>query len=221
MLTRLQLDEPWQHQTKVKLNSWVDQMFTLAGDNTLTGSNTFTGATTFTAAPTITIPSGTTALTLQSATANAPVIDISNTATGVTSTEIGQINFNGKDDAGNVQTYNFIDSIIGDATNGSEDGTLRVVSVVNGALVAVLIVRAGLAIGSPAGGDKGAGTLNLDNALYKDGTQVVSDRVTGWAAATNTKSKATFDTTTVTLPNLAARVGQLIDDLIAHGLIGP
>lgn len=64
--------------------------------------------------------------------------------------------------------------------------------------------------------------LNMSGTpgLFLNSTQVVSTRITGWAAATNTKSKATFDTTTVTLPNLAARVGQLIDDLMTHGLIG-
>lgn len=51
-------------------------------------------------------------------------------------------------------------------------------------------------------------------------TQILTTRQTGWAAATNTKARTTFDTTSVTLPNLAARVGALIDDLIAHGLIG-
>lgn len=67
-----------------------------------------------------------------------------------------------------------------------------------------------------------SGGLNLGSGkvLSVNGTQVVGPRVTGWTAATNTKSKATFDTTSVTLPNLAARVGQLIDDLIAHGIIG-
>lgn len=66
-------------------------------------------------------------------------------------------------------------------------------------------------------------TYNLNSSSGKFqilATQVVGPRITGWAAATNTKSKATFDTTTVTLPNLAARVGQLIDDLMTHGLIG-
>jgi hypothetical protein len=57
--------------------------------------------------------------------------------------------------------------------------------------------------------------------VYKvNATQVVAARITGWSAATNTKSKATFDTTTVTTAALAARVGQLLDDLITHGLIG-
>lgn len=49
---------------------------------------------------------------------------------------------------------------------------------------------------------------------------VVNTRKPGWTAATNTKTRTTFDTTTVTLPILAAHVGALIDDLLAHGLIG-
>ena len=40
------------------------------------------------------------------------------------------------------------------------------------------------------------------------------------AAATNTKSSATFDTTTVTLAQLAARVGNIIDILRTYGLCG-
>lgn len=80
--------------------------------------------------------------------------------------------------------------------------------------------RVGIKNASPAVELDVSGTVNATTAYQKSGTQVVGARVTGWTAATNTKSKATFDTTTVTLPNLAARVGQIIDDLIAHGLIG-
>lgn len=56
--------------------------------------------------------------------------------------------------------------------------------------------------------------------LTSTGGQLLTTRRTGWAAATNTKTRTTFDTTTVTLPILAAHVGALIDDLITHGLIG-
>jgi len=62
--------------------------------------------------------------------------------------------------------------------------------------------------------------LSMGGNLYIGGAKVVGARVTGWTAASGTKSKATFVTDSVTLPNLAARVGQVIDDLIAHGLIG-
>jgi hypothetical protein len=46
-------------------------------------------------------------------------------------------------------------------------------------------------------------------------------RPTGWTAATNTKTRTTFDTTTVTLPVLAAHVGAMIDDLLGEGWLGP
>jgi hypothetical protein len=65
--------------------------------------------------------------------------------------------------------------------------------------------------------------ININSAtgaLKILGTQVVAARITGWAAATNVKAKTTFDTSTVTLPILAAHVGQMIDDLMTHGLIG-
>lgn len=62
--------------------------------------------------------------------------------------------------------------------------------------------------------------LASGKVLKVNSTQVVTSRQTGWTAATNTKTRTTFDTTTVTLPILAAHVGALIDDLITHGLIG-
>lgn len=53
-----------------------------------------------------------------------------------------------------------------------------------------------------------------------DGTQVLDSRKTGWTAATGTATRSTFATSTVTTAQLAERVKALIDDLIAHGLIG-
>lgn len=50
--------------------------------------------------------------------------------------------------------------------------------------------------------------------------QVLGARITGWAAATGTKTRTTFDTATVTLPQLAERVAALIDDARTHGFIG-
>jgi hypothetical protein len=66
------------------------------------------------------------------------------------------------------------------------------------------------------------GDINVQtgNAYRLNAAQLLTARKTGWAAATGTKSRATFATATVTLPQLAARVGQFIDDCIGHGLIG-
>jgi hypothetical protein len=68
-----------------------------------------------------------------------------------------------------------------------------------------------------------AGVLNLTGALQRGGTQVVSTRVTGYGAMTTTAAnRATvYDPATITLPQLAARVRALQDDLTTHGLIGP
>jgi hypothetical protein len=58
-------------------------------------------------------------------------------------------------------------------------------------------------------------------ASYKTaGTQVVGSRKTGWGAPTGTATRTAFATASVTLPNLAAAVKALIDDLTLHGLIG-
>jgi len=133
---------------------------------------------------------------------------------------IGVYAMQGRNSAAGTVTYAKIIGQIRDATNATEDGEAIIVVVINGTLNNQLSVGGGVSIGQPTGGLQGPGTLNLDNALFRDGVQVVGSRVTGWTAATNTKSKATFDTTTVTLPQLAARVGQIIDDLIAHGLTG-
>lgn len=66
-----------------------------------------------------------------------------------------------------------------------------------------------------------AGVDLASGKVFKvNGTQVVSSRVTGWTAATGTATRSTFATGSVTLPVLAEHVKALIDDLVAHGLIG-
>lgn len=66
------------------------------------------------------------------------------------------------------------------------------------------------------------GTNTLDNvSLNMGGNQLVGTRKTGWTTdPTGTLTRTTFDSTTVTLPNLAARVAAIIVDLRSHGLIG-
>lgn len=72
-------------------------------------------------------------------------------------------------------------------------------------------------------GNGGANILDIQSATgeYRmNGTKVVGARQTGWAAATGTATRTTFDTATVTTAQLAERVKALIDNLITHGLIG-
>lgn len=56
--------------------------------------------------------------------------------------------------------------------------------------------------------------------LYMNGVQVVSQRKTGWGVNSGTETRTGFNTTTVTLEQLAERVIALLTDLKAHGMIG-
>lgn len=69
-----------------------------------------------------------------------------------------------------------------------------------------------------------AGNLNLATGdIQIGGTRVVGARKAGWSVATGTATRTTFDTATVTLPQLAERVKAIVDDLHAtagHGMFG-
>lgn len=51
--------------------------------------------------------------------------------------------------------------------------------------------------------------------------KVLGRRRTGWAAPTGTSTRTTFATGSVTTAQLAERVKALLEDLTAHGIIGP
>lgn len=63
-------------------------------------------------------------------------------------------------------------------------------------------------------------TVSITTAYQVGGTQVVAARRTGWAASAGSATRTGFDTTTATLTQVAEHLKALIDDLIAHGLIG-
>lgn len=64
------------------------------------------------------------------------------------------------------------------------------------------------------------GDINTRDQYLVDGTQIATNRQTGWTAATGTADRGTFVTGSVTLSELAEHVKALVDDLITHGLIG-
>lgn len=86
-------------------------------------------------------------------------------------------------------------------------------------------------------GDTNGGSISLFSALAPTATIEVTDdgsssllglhgaapvaQDTGWGAPTGTATKTTFNTATVTLPQLAERVKALLDYLILRGDIGP
>ena len=81
---------------------------------------------------------------------------------------------------------------------------------VNNAAVITATPAGGIQIGAPTGGDTGAGTLNLDNALYRDGTQVVGAQ---GAAVADASGGVVIDAEARTALN------SLLARLRTHGLI--
>ena len=89
-----------------------------------------------------------------------------NSASQAAADAIGHILFRGRDSAGNAHDYAQIGGIVIDPTNGSEDGSLDFYTFVGASLTFGLSLSAGIQVGTPTGGAKGTGTVNLAAAGY-------------------------------------------------------
>jgi hypothetical protein len=116
-------------------------------------------------------------LTLVSTDAGAlagPTLTIDRSSTSPAASDVlGNIAFSGRDSGGEADTYARIAAGIIDATASSEDGEMFLQAVVAGTLTTVAKIGNGVQLGTPAGGYKGAGTLNAlavydDNVLLTD-----------------------------------------------------
>lgn len=190
----------------------------------VTGAATFSSAVTMNAAQTIALAGTGAALTLRSSDSTATAapdftLDRDSNSPAAADT-IGRVIWNGRDDGGASQVYGVIDVLLRDVSAGSEDASMRVFTTVNGATTVTAQFSDGMIIGAPTGSFQGAGTLNLDNALFRDGTQLLSVRVTGWSDPFGAVSRAVISTTTATTNQVAQALAALITDLKSHGLIG-
>lgn len=161
-------------------------------------------------------------LTNESATAGPDLVLVRRSASPTTADELGRVVFKGNTSEGNLHEYATIlglAEIVSDELNSR--GAIYFYTRQIGSAT-VLAFRAGIGPGLVVGSASftGFGTVNIEGSYYVDAVQVVSNRRTGWTAATGTPTRTTFDTATVTLPQLAERVKALIDDAISHGLIG-
>lgn len=140
------------------------------------GANTFTGTQTITST--------------DAGAATGPVLELyRNSASPAAADDIGEIRFQGEDDAGGLENYAKVRAVIVDATAASEDGKLTVHTAQAGTSAERLAVGGGLWMAGATGGDPGAGKINATDVQ-------VNGAPVGWTYGAQT---ATTSGTTVEL----------------------
>jgi len=91
-----------------------------------------------------------------------------NSASPAAADEIGSCDFNGNNVTPAKTLYARIKAVISDATAAAETGYLAIQARISGALTTIMTIAAGVQIGAPTGGDKGAGTINA-TGVYVSG----------------------------------------------------
>jgi hypothetical protein len=131
----------------------------------------FTGTTTLGATTISTSAAGgqLTVISTSAGAAGADLILTQDSASPAAADVIARVLATGRDSAANTQIYGYMQWIIDDPTNGSEDASCHWITVGAGSFVDRMSVGLGLQIGSPTGGDKGAGTINA-TGFYLNGT---------------------------------------------------
>lgn len=143
--------------------------FDVAGTDIFARTNTWTGlntiSTTGTGAP----------LTLTSTDAGttAFVFDLYRDSSSPAALDaLVDIRFRGNDSGGNATTYVRFRGLLVDPTDGSEDSSLQIFTMVAGVETQQVGINAGVSLGSASGGAQGTGTLN-GVGLFDDGVQVL------------------------------------------------
>lgn len=117
-----------------------------------------------------------------------PLINLlRNSASPAAADIVGGVSLTGKDSGGNTETYVRLQGVIDDPTNASEDGRLSIGTIVAGTLADRVHVGAGIYTEGVTGGDKGAGSLNVDS-FYIGNSQIAApaDQTAMEAAASTT-----------------------------------
>lgn len=89
------------------------------------------------------------------------------------SDNLGAIRFQGESSTSVLRRYAAVRGQIIDPTDGSEDGQLRIQTIIAGAVADRFIFGAGFFTLNATGGDQGANTINA-SAIFDDGVQLVT-----------------------------------------------
>lgn len=149
------------------------------------------GSPDFTQAVAIALATAGTNLTLSTSDAGATGVALRSfhdSANPAANDTIFALNVDGRDSAGNVQGYGQLTVTISSPTNTAEGATWQITIPSGGSTINGISVAAdGVQIGSPTGGNKGAGILNAQG-LYQNGQVVAQDIATVISGTTHSPS---------------------------------
>jgi len=97
---------------------------------------------------------------------------------------LGMVRFRGRDGSGGSVIYGDVLGVIADATAGSVKGKFQMRTAISGTVASRMSVESGVVVGSPPGGDQGAGTINLQHAPYVNGAALASSHLAGFDRGT-------------------------------------
>lgn len=98
-----------------------------------------------------------------------PYLDLERNDAHGNSQPLGILRFLGKDAGGGNDAYAQVYGYVVDNTAGSEDGMIIFDTVTGGAVTTKMYLMQGVQLGTPTGGDKGVGTINVATEFYKKG----------------------------------------------------
>lgn len=211
----------WQELT---FPSSIASNFTITGTLTVTGNVTVTGVLTLTGTLAVNTSSANSGSTLtyvgasSSGASSQLALFVNDGAAMASADRIGQIVFGGHNGS-SVVNGPFIIAQTTETWSGSARGSkvtfYTVPNTTTGVVAALTLEHTQDAT---IGGNVNVGS----GKVYRvNGTQVVAARATGWAAMTGSGNRATvYDTSTITLVQLATRVKEIQDALTTHGLFG-
>ena len=156
---------------------WVNQKTTLSSVAYTNVANTFTADQTITST--------------DAGAAIAPTLSLNrNSASPAADDSIGAVNFTGEDSAGNTETYGSVFGRIVDPTSTSEDGEVRIQTVVAGTLTSRLRVGAGTYTANATSGDMGVDTINASE-YYKNGVRATRHLISTLTTTSGTTHSVT------------------------------
>lgn len=129
-----------------------------------------------------------------------------NSASPATNDVIGQTFFRGRNSVGSTIDYVNFETVITDATNGSEDAKLNINGYVGGANTLLATIGAGMQLGSPTGGDKGTGTVNAASTIYQNNVAVPT------ISSSDTLTNKTVNLSSNTLTGTTAQFNTALSD---------